>query len=161
MSIFPEKTGQTTTSAAALWYPYDAEPIDAVTKWALKSSIGFSNLDPKNAEWQSKLSINHAQLGDILSAQKDLPGALTSYRISLAIREKLAKADPTNAQWQTDHASCLAKVAQTISSASGDKQEVKGLVAYGLTIIGALEKKHPLAAEAKEIRVRLEKLRGS
>jgi D-amino-acid oxidase len=36
-AIFAEKTGQRTTSAAAaaIWYPYDAEPIDKVIAWAL------------------------------------------------------------------------------------------------------------------------------
>ena len=35
-------------------------------------------------------------------AQGDLPAALTSYRASLAIPERLAKADPGNADWQRD-----------------------------------------------------------
>ena len=35
-------------------------------------------------------------------AQGDLPAALTSYRASLAIAERLAKADPGNAGWQRD-----------------------------------------------------------
>jgi len=35
-------------------------------------------------------------------AQGDLATALTSYRASLAIRERLAKADPGNAGWQRD-----------------------------------------------------------
>jgi hypothetical protein len=33
-------------------------------------------------------------------AQGDLAAALTNYRASLAIRERLAKADPGNAGWQ-------------------------------------------------------------
>jgi hypothetical protein len=37
-----------------------------------------------------------------LEAQGDLAGALTEYRASLAIREPLAGADPTNAVWQRD-----------------------------------------------------------
>src|SRR5882762_7946859 len=38
-SIFAQETGQQTTSAAAgaIWYPYDAEPIDKVIPWALKT----------------------------------------------------------------------------------------------------------------------------
>jgi D-amino-acid oxidase len=36
-AIFAEEVGQDTTSAvaAAIWYPYDAEPVDAVIAWAL------------------------------------------------------------------------------------------------------------------------------
>jgi len=38
-SIFAEETAQRTTSAAAaaLWYPYDAEPADKVIAWALET----------------------------------------------------------------------------------------------------------------------------
>jgi D-amino-acid oxidase len=38
-AIFAKETGQRTTSAAAaaIWYPYDAEPADAVIAWALET----------------------------------------------------------------------------------------------------------------------------
>jgi D-amino-acid oxidase len=38
-AIFAEETGQRTTSAAAaaVWFPYDAEPADAVIAWALET----------------------------------------------------------------------------------------------------------------------------
>src|SRR5713101_3390834 len=38
-AIFAEQIGQQTTSgaAAALWFPYDAEPVDKVIRWALAS----------------------------------------------------------------------------------------------------------------------------
>ena len=42
------------------------------------------------------------KLGDVRVAQGDLAGALRSYRDSLAITERLAKADPGNAEWQHD-----------------------------------------------------------
>jgi tetratricopeptide (TPR) repeat protein len=48
------------------------------------------------------LSVSYNKLGDVLVAQGDLAGALKPYRDSLAIRDKLAKADPGNAQWQYD-----------------------------------------------------------
>ena len=44
------------------------------------------------------LSVSYNKMGDVLVAQGDLAGALKSYRDSLAIRDKLAKADPGNAQ---------------------------------------------------------------
>src|SRR6266498_3363394 len=39
IAIFAEQIGQQTTSgaAAALWFPYDAEPADKVIPWALAS----------------------------------------------------------------------------------------------------------------------------
>jgi D-amino-acid oxidase len=38
-AIFAKETGERTTSAAAaaIWYPYDAEPADAVIAWALET----------------------------------------------------------------------------------------------------------------------------
>jgi D-amino-acid oxidase len=50
--IFAEETGQRTTSAvaAAIWYPYDAEPADKVIAWALESYEIFRELsrDPRS-----------------------------------------------------------------------------------------------------------------
>jgi D-amino-acid oxidase len=44
--IFAEETGERTTSAAAaaLWFPYDAEPADAVIAWALETYRVLFNL---------------------------------------------------------------------------------------------------------------------
>ncbi len=58
--------------------------------------------DPTNAGWQRDLSVSHEQVGDVLLAQGDVAGALTAYRASLTIRERLAASDPTNADWQRD-----------------------------------------------------------
>src|SRR5207237_8086491 len=46
--IFAEETGERTASAAAaaIWYPYDAEPADSVIAWALetyKVLVGLSH----------------------------------------------------------------------------------------------------------------------
>ena len=42
------------------------------------------------------------QLGDVQQAQGDLEAALESYRSGMAIAEKLAESDPSNAGWQRD-----------------------------------------------------------
>ena len=46
VAIFADETGQQTTSgvAAALWYPYDAEPADKVIAWALETYEILGNL---------------------------------------------------------------------------------------------------------------------
>jgi D-amino-acid oxidase len=46
VAIFADETGQHTTSgvAAALWYPYDAEPADKVIPWALATYQILGNL---------------------------------------------------------------------------------------------------------------------
>jgi len=41
-------------------------------------------------------------VGHVLVAQGDAAGALKAYRDSLAIAQRLAAADPTNAAWQRD-----------------------------------------------------------
>ena len=48
----------------------------------------------------------------MLAAQGAVPEALKAYRDSLAIRERLAKADPGNAQWQVDVAFSYWRLAQ-------------------------------------------------
>jgi tetratricopeptide (TPR) repeat protein len=58
--------------------------------------------DPNNAGWQRDLTVSHNEIGDVLVAQGDLPGALESYRASMEIAQRLAKSDPNNAVWQRD-----------------------------------------------------------
>ena len=55
----------------------------------------------------------------MLSAQGDPAGALKSYRDDLAITEKLAKRDPTNAGWQRSLSISYEKVGDVLS-AQGD-----------------------------------------
>ena len=42
------------------------------------------------------------KVGDVQVAQGNLPAALTSYQMALAIRDRLTKSDPGNAGWQRD-----------------------------------------------------------
>ena len=58
-------------------------------------------------------------------AQGDLSAALTSYRASHTIRERLAKADPGNAEWQRD----LSVSEQRV----GDVQRAQGDLPAALT----------------------------
>ena len=48
------------------------------------------------------LSVSYNRGGDVQLAQGDLAGALKSYSDGLAIRDRLAKCDPGNADWQFD-----------------------------------------------------------
>ena len=58
-------------------------------------------------------------------AQGDLPAALTSYQASLAIRDRLAQADPGNAGWQRDLSVSHNKI--------GDVQRAQGDLPAALT----------------------------
>ena len=63
--------------------------------------------------------MSYNKVGDVLVAQGDLPGALKSYRDSLAIAERLAKADPGNAGWQRDLSVSYSKIGDVLV-AQGD-----------------------------------------
>jgi hypothetical protein len=52
----------------------------------------------------------------VLVAQGNLPAALESYQASLAIAERLARADPGNAGWQRDLIISNVKLAQVTDS---------------------------------------------
>jgi hypothetical protein len=58
------------------------------------------------------LSFSLTRTGDILRAQGDTAEALAAYRQSLAIDERLAALDPTNATWRQDLAVSRANVAR-------------------------------------------------
>jgi tetratricopeptide (TPR) repeat protein len=65
------------------------------------------------------LSVSHNRIGDTQVAQGDLAGALKSYRDSLAIRDRLTKSDPGNAQWQRDLSVSYEKIGN-VQAAKGD-----------------------------------------
>jgi tetratricopeptide (TPR) repeat protein len=65
------------------------------------------------------LSVSHLKLGDVLSAQGDLGGALAAYREALAIAQRLAAADPSNTEWQRDLSVSHNKLGDVLS-AQGD-----------------------------------------
>jgi tetratricopeptide (TPR) repeat protein len=66
----------------------------------------------------------YGKIGDVQKAQGDLAGALKSYNDSLAIAERLAKADPGNAGWQRDLSASYGKI--------GDVQKAQGDLAGAL-----------------------------
>jgi tetratricopeptide (TPR) repeat protein len=55
-----------------------------------------------------------AELGEVLVAQGKLAEALQSFRDSLAIRERLAQADPGDARWQRDLSVSYNKVGEVL-----------------------------------------------
>jgi tetratricopeptide (TPR) repeat protein len=75
-----------------------------------------------------------SEIGDVLVAQGDLSGALQSYRASMAIRERLAEADPNNAGWQRDLSVSYERI--------GDLEEARGDI---VAAIAAYEDSLPIA----------------
>ena len=84
-------------------------------------------------------------MGEALRDQGDLAGALNSYRDSLAIREKLAKQDPSNADWQSH----LSVSYERIGDVQRDQGDLAGaLQSYraGLAIAEKLAQQGPTNA---------------
>jgi tetratricopeptide (TPR) repeat protein len=98
--------------------------------------------DPSNAQWQRDLSVSYNKLGDVQSAQGDLPGALASFRQSLTIAEKLARQDPSNAQWQRDLSVSYNKLGD-MQSAQGDLPGALASFRQSLTIAEKLARQDP------------------
>ncbi len=81
--------------------------------------------------------MSQEKIGDVLHAQGNLPGALESYRASLAIKERLAKADPGNAGWQHDLALSLQRVG-FVASQQNQRENALASYRHGLAIMQRL-----------------------
>jgi hypothetical protein len=80
--------------------------------------------------------------GDVLVAQGNLPEALKAFRDGLAIRDRLAKADPANAGWQRDLSVSHAKLASAYLKA-GQPTNAGEALAAGRAIIAGLVTRFP------------------
>ena len=66
-------------------------------------------------------------MGDVLTAQGNLPGAFDAYQASLAIRERLAAQDPQNAGWQRDLAVSFSMLYHSNHAAGNDEEAARAL----------------------------------
>ena len=78
----------------------------------------------------------------MLVEQGSLADALKSYRDSLAIQDRLAKADPGNADWQHDLSVSYAKLANAYRTA-GQLRQAREQLTAGRTIIARLTETYP------------------
>jgi hypothetical protein len=81
-------------------------------------------------------------LGNIQIQRGNLTAALASYQASLAIRQRLAEADPGNAQWQRDLAVSLGRIA-TVEGRHGSRSDALEHSQRGRDIIGLLVQQLP------------------
>ena len=58
--------------------------------------------DPTNVEWQPDLSESFIKLGELATAQGNLPEAQRLFGEAFRIAQRLAESDPANAGWQRD-----------------------------------------------------------
>jgi tetratricopeptide (TPR) repeat protein len=73
----------------------------------------------RRARNEREVGVGLERRGDVQVAQGDLAGALTSYRDSLAIRDRLAQSDPGNAGWRHDLSASYDRVGD-VQVAQGD-----------------------------------------
>jgi tetratricopeptide (TPR) repeat protein len=66
----------------------------------------------EDAGAERDLSVSHIKIGDVLVAQGEGGAALAAYRAGMAIAERLAAADPGNAEWQRDLIVSCVKLAE-------------------------------------------------
>ena len=78
----------------------------------------------------------------MLVAQGNLAEALKSYRDSLAIADRLAKADPSNATWQRDLAISHGRVAMVLAE-QGEAARALNELREGRAIIARLKEQSP------------------
>ena len=88
-------------------------------------------------------------LGDIDVARGNLPDALKSYRDGLAIRDRLAKADPGNAGWQRDLSVSYAKLGVAFRKA-GRNTDALSELRDGQAIMARMTRLSPDNAQWKQ-----------
>jgi tetratricopeptide (TPR) repeat protein len=96
-------------------------------------------------------------LGDIKKQQGDLAGALKSYQEGLAIFDRLARADPDNADRQGDLWVIVGRVASAYRD-SGDNSKALNFYRQGRAILSRLTKLSPDNAEWKQDLARFDRL---
>ena len=82
------------------------------------------------------------KIGDILKAQGDLVQALKSYQDGLAVANRVAKADPKNAEWQQNITLIYLKVGE-VFMAQGNFAEALKSYQDGLAVADLLAKSDP------------------
>jgi hypothetical protein len=81
--------------------------------------------------------------------QGNLAAALTSYQASLAIRERLAKSDASNAGWQHDLSFSYGNLA-IVYLKSKQVSQAREALAAGRAILAPLTEQHPEFAQWKQ-----------
>jgi tetratricopeptide (TPR) repeat protein len=104
--------------------------------------------EPDAPRSQRDLSVSYNKIGDVQSAQGDLPSALSSYKQGLEIAQKLAARDPANTGWQRDLSVSYIKIGD-VQSAQGDLPSALSSYKQGLEIAQKLAARDPANAQWK------------
>jgi len=109
---------------------------EAMTAFKAALAVARRNGDERD----ESVALN--ELGDVLVAQGNLPEALKSFRDGLAIRDRLAQADPGNAGWQRDLSVSYNKIGDVLV-AQGNLPEALKSFRDGLAIRDRLAQADP------------------
>jgi len=91
-------------------------------------------------------SVSYNNVGNVQVAQRNRPEALNSYQVQLAITDRLAAADPSNADRQRDLAVSYAKLARVFRKA-GQLTDGRAALPAGRTIIARLVALYPAGSQ--------------
>jgi tetratricopeptide (TPR) repeat protein len=120
---------------------------EAVKSYSASLAIAerLTKTDPGNAGRQRDLAVRYSGIGDMLKALgklRKLPEALKSFSASLAIAERLTKADPGNADRQHDLAGTYSKVGDVLET-QGKFPEALKFHQAGLATMSRVAKADP------------------
>src|SRR5215831_3797841 len=113
---------------------------------SLPAALRAARSAADTAENDRDRSVGLIAIGDVQVAQGDLSAALTSYRASLAIFERPAKADPSNSQWQHDLSVSDITIGE-VQRAQGDLSAALTSYRAALAIFERLAKADPSNAQ--------------
>ncbi len=103
--------------------------LGAVSDWFKK----FPAEKLAESEWQRELSVSFNRLSDLATAQGNLPEAQRMFAEALRIAQRLADADPDNAQWQRDLSVSFNKLGD-LATAQGNLPEAQRMFEEALRI---------------------------
>ncbi len=111
---------------------------DAVEGWFAR----FSEPKAKEPDWERERSVLFDRQGGVLRAQGDLSGALSAFQASLAVIQRLAASDPSDAGWQSD-LSVIHDHLGDVLSAQGDLAGALSAFQASLAVIQRLAASDP------------------
>ncbi len=119
--------------------------IDLGDLWRMRGSLanaskafGGAFRAARNTGDERDLSVSHNKIGDVLVSQGNLPEAVKSYAAGLAIRERLARSDAGNTDWQRDLIVSCVKIAQVFPGEARAMLTQAGAIANRLRDEGRL-----------------------
>ncbi len=115
--------------------------VESVQRWQHLASAA----EQAASAWQRDLSVSCNKLGDLATAQGNLPEAQRLFGESLRIAQRLAESDPANAEWQRDLSVSFNKLGE-LATAQGNLPEAQRLFGESLRIRQRLAESDPANA---------------